>query len=1145
MGKRPVNINKRLYSIALATTILFFVFSILISSVVSAAQVTRIGNGSDPAIYGNKVVWTDNGVIHVYDLTARTDTAVNSSAASHPAIYGNKLVWHDESSGTPRLTVYDISSGARSYITQNVDNRSFPAIYGDRIVWSEIWSANYNESSYNCNVYMRDISTSTQAWIAQGENPDIYDTKIVYSADGRDIRDIFMYDITTKKNELISPYSSDVNNPHMYGNKVIWTNSFTRSGFIQMYDLVTKKATDVTSDHTGNTLYGPDVFADAGDDTGTHVNIHGDKIVYSKSGDDQFGYAGVYVYDIPSAKSTPVYIYPEGTDTAPDVYNDTIVWGIDSRQSIANDTGIYMCDLSVTNTLPPVAEFTANTTYGAASLVVRFDDISTGGVPTFWSWDFGDGIDSKHAMNATHTFTKPGNYTISLTVGNDAGNNKVMKPNYIVVTNPFPVANFSNNITAGYPPLSIQFTDLSQNATGWNWDFGDGSNSTQRSPVHEYVDSGIYSVNLTATNENGTDSKLTTITVMQLVGIGPYAYITNSGDNTVSVIDTATNNVAAVIPVGNYPMGVAVTLDGKKVYVTNIYDKTVSIIDATKNKVTATIPVGNAPRGVAISPDGKRVYVPHPDLGNPSNNTILIIDTSTNEVEATVLVGEVPFGVAVTLDGKKVYVTNIDDKTVSVIDTATNTVIATIPVGNNPRGVAISPDGKRVYVACDEGSNNGYIYVIDAVKNQVTATVLVGKLPSEVAVTPDGKRVYVTNGLSNTISVIDTATNKVTATIPVGNAPSGVAVTPDGSKVYVTNSGSNNVSVIGTSTNKVTATMNVGRSPNSFGQFIGSLQAQSIFPVADFNSNVTEGYAPLTVQFNDLSQKIASRAWDFNNDGKADSEDINPIYTYTIPGTYTVNLTVSNENGTDSKTASISILKPSSSSGSSSSSSKSSSSGGGGSPEPARNVQVKELSQAFIISGKPVKFDFTKNATCVVYISFDSKRTFGKTTTIAEQLKGKSALVSGLSEGEVYKSFNIWVGNGGVATSKNIENPVVCFKVEKSWINDKKIYPDSIILNRYSDKKWEQSPVNLSGEDNKFLYFTAKTSGFSSFAITGTAKPSEKTVTEVQIDYPETINNNTASKGPQNEQKEIPSISGFEVYYGVAGLLAILLYKKW
>lgn len=897
-------------------------FSILISSVASAAQVTRIGSGSDPAIYGNKIVWTSGGVIHLYDLTSKTGTTVSSSAASHPAIYGNKLVWHDKSSGVPRLTVYDIPSGARSYITQDVGNYSFPAIYGNRIVWS----ANYNRSSYSYNVYMRDISTSTQVWIAQGENPEIYETKITYGYDDDDGRNIAVYDVNTKETINVH-HSSQVFNPHMYGNKVIWSNFYTRSGFIQMYDLVAKKAIDVTSDNTGNTLYGSDTI-DAGDDTGTHIDISGDEIVYSKSGDDQFGYAGVYVYDIPSAKSTPVYIYPRGTHTTPDIYNDTIVWGIDSSYGGVNDTGIYICDLSVTNTLPPVAEFTANTTYGAAPLVVLFTDASTGGVPTSWIWDFGHGIDSKHVMNATHTFTKPGNYTISLTAGNDAGNNKVMKPNYIVVTNPFPVANFSSNVTHGYPPLSIQFTDLSQNATGWNWDFGDGSNSTQRSPVHEYADSGIYSVNLTAINENGTDSKLTTITVMQLVGVGPYAYITNSGDNNVSVIDTTTNKVTAMIPVGNYPMGVAVTLDGKKVYVTNFFGRTISVIDATKNKVTATIPLGNSPRGVAVSPDGKRVYVPHHEVGNPSNNTTLIIDTDTNEVEATVLVGEVPFGVAVTLDGKKVYVTNLRDKTVSVIDTATNTVIATIPVGDDPCGVAISPDGKKVYVG---NRGDSTVSIIDTATNTVTATVDLENSPYGIVVNPTGTKVYVAGTkkayaagtVDGFVSVIDTATNKVTATIPVGNSPFGVAVTPDGSKVYVANQLRDTVSVIDTSTNKVTATMNVGRNPNSFGQFIGSLQAQPIFPVANFSSNVTEGYAPLTVKFNDMSQKATSRIWDFNGDGQLDSSNINPVYIYANPGTYTVNLTVSNKNGTDSKTAAINVLTPSSSSGVSSHSSSS------------------------------------------------------------------------------------------------------------------------------------------------------------------------------------------------------------------------------
>ena len=112
------------------------------------------------------------------------------------------------------------------------------------------------------------------------------------------------------------------------------------------------------------------------------------------------------------------------------------------------------------------------------------------------------------------------------------------------------------------------------------------------------------------------------------------------------------------------------------------------------------------------------------------------------------------------------------------------------------------------------------------------------------------------------------------------------------------------------------------------------------------------------------------------------------MHTYSAAGTYSVNLTVSNKNGTASKTATITVLTPGSSGGGSSVASGGGGGGGaGGSPEPAKNVEVKELSQAFITNGKPVKFDFAKNATCVVYVSFDAKKTAGKTTTIAEQLK--------------------------------------------------------------------------------------------------------------------------------------------------------------
>jgi len=184
-------------------------------------------------------------------------------------------------------------------------------------------------------------------------------------------------------------------------------------------------------------------------------------------------------------------------------------------------------------------------------------------------------------------------------------------------------------------------------------------------------------------------------------------------------------------------------------------------------------------------------------------------------------------------------------------------------------------------------------------------------------------------------------------------------------------------------------------------------------------------------------------------------------------------------------------------------------------------------------------------------VSFDAKKTAGKTTTIVEQLKNKSALVSALPEGEVYKSFNVWVGNSGFASPENIDNPEICFKVEKAWIQKKCIDQASIALNRYSNKTWEELPVNLSGEDSKYLYFTTKVPGFSFFAITGkTNTLSEENITEIESGHEiRSIGENDT----ENTEYEIEKVSGqmenvkspgLEFTSGVACLLAIFLYTR-
>lgn len=394
---------------------------------------------------------------------------------------------------------------------------------------------------------------------------------------------------------------------------------------------------------------------------------------------------------------------------------------------------------------------------------------------------------------------------------------------------------------------------------------------------------------------------LALLMLVSIVGAEPYAYIANNGiSGNVTVIDTATNIVVDTVNVGEVPWGVAITPDGSKVYVTNQVDSTVSVIDAATNTVTVTLNLGDFPSGIAITPDGTKAYV----ASNP--NKVSVIDTTTNTVTATVSMASNAAGIAVSPDGTKVYATNWDGGTVSVIDTATNTVTATVPVGSYPYGVAVSPDGTKVYVTnCDSGS----VSVVDTLTNTVTATINAGDNPWGVAITPDGSKAYVTNVVDNTVSVIDAATNTVTATFNVGSGPNGVAVTPRGTEVYVVNYLDKSVSVIDATTNTITSTVNVGYNLVALGQFIGPLPMQPILPSANFSTNVTNGYAPLAVQFNDSSENATELNWDFENDGNTDSTEANPVHIYSAQGIYTVNLIATNQNGTNSKLGTITVLE--------------------------------------------------------------------------------------------------------------------------------------------------------------------------------------------------------------------------------------------
>ncbi|MET9660763.1 IPT/TIG domain-containing protein [Streptomyces sp. NPDC006510] len=253
------------------------------------------------------------------------------------------------------------------------------------------------------------------------------------------------------------------------------------------------------------------------------------------------------------------------------------------------------------------------------------------------------------------------------------------------------------------------------------------------------------------------------------------------------------------IPVGPAPHSIAMRPDGLRSYVTNSGTDTLSVIDTVAGAVVTTIEVGAGPWAAAVAPDGQYVYVTSPGSG-----TVGIVGTATDTLVGTVSGLTAPRGLAVTPDGARLYVANSGGDTVSVISTATNTVTGTITVGNSPQAITIRPDGLRAYVS---NSANGTVRVINTVSNTVVATVTGFNVPLGMAVTPDGVNVYVANSGGDTVSVISTATNTVTDTVTVASSPVYPTASPDGTLVYVSMTGADSLTVINPSSNIVTETI--------------------------------------------------------------------------------------------------------------------------------------------------------------------------------------------------------------------------------------------------------------------------------------------------------------------------------------------------
>jgi YVTN family beta-propeller protein len=295
-------------------------------------------------------------------------------------------------------------------------------------------------------------------------------------------------------------------------------------------------------------------------------------------------------------------------------------------------------------------------------------------------------------------------------------------------------------------------------------------------------------------------------------GYREFAYISNGGSNTVTVLDLVYVRQDRTLQVGAKPTDLAANPARNEIYVVNSESGTISVIDAEANRIVATIPVHRLPSFIAVDSTGHRAYVT-----NSGSNTVSVLDLDRRREVAVAGTGEQPVMGRISPDGRSLVVANRRSGSISIFDVSPYNETARNEPPPHLRGAfpgcpgagdaVILPDSSKAFVACSAGHQVMSISLAAApgtwaakqnpslLTDHLLSLLDVGKAPVHLAMKPDGGEIFVSNFDSDSVSEIATPTNEVGGTYVVGNKPVWGVVGSDNSTLWVANFGADSIAL--------------------------------------------------------------------------------------------------------------------------------------------------------------------------------------------------------------------------------------------------------------------------------------------------------------------------------------------------------------
>lgn len=286
--------------------------------------------------------------------------------------------------------------------------------------------------------------------------------------------------------------------------------------------------------------------------------------------------------------------------------------------------------------------------------------------------------------------------------------------------------------------------------------------------------------------------------------------VVSKGDSALVIVDPANNKVTGRIPTGKEPHNVAASADGRLAFVSNVGDNTISVIDLTTQKEIHRVELGNQsrPHGVVYL-DGKLYFTAD------GYKLIGCYDVASNKVEWLLGTG-VSRGEMLVLNRAKTRLftaNNTANAVVAIERTAQppDWAISSLAVGQGPQGIDMSPDEKEIWVVHER---DGSVAIIDTTTKKVTQTLTMQgtKRSNRLKFSPDGARVFVTDTDYGLI-VLDSSTRKEIKRIPIGTRMADVVITPDGTRAFVADASSGAVAVVDLKTLEVIGRILTGPVP--------------------------------------------------------------------------------------------------------------------------------------------------------------------------------------------------------------------------------------------------------------------------------------------------------------------------------------------